>query len=150
MKINKIFTALAAVAMLFAASCTKMDVEEKEVCLEVNASNLHGNWELVSINGEAAAADFYINFDRSGNKFAIWETFTSIPSSYNYSEGTFEFYADPELGMKIRGIDSVKEEWSDMYVIKNLTKTSMTWVGVNDPNFVQTFNRIDKIPYAAN
>lgn len=148
MKINKIFTALAAMAMLCVASCTKMSVEETEVYLEVNASNLHGNWELVSINDEPAAANFYINFDRSGNKFAIWETFTSIPSSYNYSEGTFAFYTD-ERGMMIRGIDSIKEEWSDMYLIKKLTKTSMTWVGVNDPNFVQTFNRIDKIPYAA-
>ena len=66
MKINKIFTALAAMAMLCVASCTKMSVEETEVYLEVNASNLHGNWELVSINDEPAAANFYINFDRSG------------------------------------------------------------------------------------
>ena len=150
MKINKIYTALAALAMLFVASCTKVDVEQPEVYLEVNASNLHGNWELVSINDEPSAAKLYFNFVRSGNKFAIWESFTSIPTSYNYSEGTFEFYADPELGMMIRGIDSVKEEWNDMYVIKDLTKTSMTWVGVNDPTFVQTFNRVSTIPYAAN
>ena len=147
MKINKIYTALAAVAMLFVASCTKMTVET-ETYLEVNASNIHGNWELATINGEPAAANFYINFDRSGSKYAIWETFTSIPTSYNHSEGTFTFYTDPELGIMIRGIDSVKEEWSDMYVIKNLTKTSMTWVGVNDPTFVQTFTRISAIPFA--
>lgn len=66
----------------------------------------------------------------------------SIPSSYDYSEGIFKLYPEPELGVYIRGIDSVGEEWNDLYVIKNLTQQSMIWVGVNDPTFIQTFTRI--------
>lgn len=73
---------------------------------------------------------------------------TSIPSSYNYSEGTFALYADPELGTYIRGIDSVKEEWSDLYVITGLTKNQMVWTGVNNPSFIQVFNRVSTIPFA--
>ena len=53
---------------------------------------------------------------------------------------------DPELGIYIRGIDSVGEEWSDLYVIKQLTAKSMVWIGVNDPTFIQEFTRIDTVP----
>ena len=136
--------------MLFAVSCSKVNpTTSDEVLLEVNASNLDGNWQLSAINGEALeeGTSFYINFDRSGDKFKIWDSMTSIPSSYNYSEGTFALYTDPELGTYIRGIDSVKEEWSDLYVIKELTHSSMVWVGVNNPSFTQTFIRVSAIPF---
>lgn len=149
-RITAIFTALAGLALLFSTSCTKPDLHVVEY-LEVNASNLHGNWKLQSVNGELEKepAFFYINFDRSGNKYQIWENHASIPSTYNHSEGTFAFYTEPEVGTYIRGVDSIKEEWSDTYVIKDLTKDSMTWVGMNDPVFVQTFTRVDKVPVAA-
>ena len=89
---------------------------------------------------------FYINFDRSGEKFQIWENLTSIPSTFNHSEGTFKLYTDPELGVYIRGIDNVKEEWSDTYVIKELTRHQMVWVSMKDPTFIQVFTRIDTVP----
>ena len=145
--INKTLVMLSAV-LLFATSCTKEDVETVQY-LEVNASNIHGNWQLETINGTAVkdGSFFYINFNRSGQKFKIWDGMRTVPSSYDYSEGTFDFFTKPELGTYIRGIDSVKEEWGDLYVIKNLTKNSMTWVGVNDPTFIQTFIRVSKIPF---
>ena len=149
--LNRTFTALAAVAMILTVSCTKVNpVDETEVLLDVNASNLHGNWQLETINGAAVEEGtlFYINFNRSGEEFKIWENLTSIPSSYNYSEGTFTLYTDPVLGVYIRGVDNVKEEWSDLYVIKELTKNRMVWVGVNDPTFTQTFHRVSAIPFA--
>ena len=149
--LNRTFTALAAVAMILTVSCTKVNpVDETEVLLDVNASNLHGSWQLETINGAAVeeGALFYINFNRSGEEFKIWENLTSIPSSYNYSEGTFTLYTDPVLGVYIRGVDNVKEEWSDLYVIKELTKNRMVWVGVNDPTFTQTFHRVSAIPFA--
>ena len=149
--LNRTFTAFAAIAMILTVSCSKVNPADKsEALLEVNASNLHGNWQLESINGAALEGEtcFYINFNRSGEKFKIWENLTSIPSSYNYSEGKFALYTDPALGVCIRGIDSVKEEWSDLYVIKELTKNTMIWVGVNNPDFTQTFKRITKIPFA--
>ena len=148
--LNKISIALAAAAMILTVSCSKVNpADNTEKLLEVNASNLQGNWQLVAINGETLAegATFYINFSRSGQEFKIWDSMTSIPSSYNYSEGTFALYTDPELGTYIRGIDSVKEEWSDLYVVKELTKNSMVWVGVNNPTFTQTFNRVSSIPF---
>ena len=46
--------------------------------------------------------------------------------------------------VNITGLDNAGEEWGDLYVIKELTRTDMTWVGVNDPTFVQTFSRIQK------
>ena len=150
--LNRTFTALAAVAMILTVSCSKVNpTDETEVLLDVNASNLHGNWQLEAINGAAVEEGtyFYINFNRSGEEFKIWENLTSIPSSYNYSEGTFALYTEPETGTYIRGIDNVKEEWSDTYVIKDLTKDTMTWVGMNDPTFVQVFTRVDKVPVAA-
>ena len=149
--LNRTFTALAAVAMILTVSCSKVNpVEDTEVLLEVNASNLHGNWQLHAINGAAVEEGvlFYINFNRSGEEFKIWENLTSIPSSYNYSEGTFSLYSDPVLGVYIRGVDNAKEEWSDLYVIKELTRNRMVWVGVNDPTFTQTFHRVSAIPFA--
>ena len=149
--LNRTSTALAAVAMILTVSCSKVNpADETEVFLDVNASNLHGNWQLETINGAAVeeVTYFYINFNRSGEEFKIWENLTSIPSSYNYSEGTFALYTDPELGVYIRGVDNVKEEWSDLYVIKELTRNSMVWVGVNNPTFTQTFHRVSAIPFA--
>lgn len=149
--LNRIFTALAAVAMILTVSCSKVNpTNPEEALLEVNSSNLDGNWQLSAINGKALeeGSSFFINFDRSGDKFKIWDSMTSIPSSYNYSEGTFALYIDPELGTYIRGIDSVKEEWSDLYVITELTKNKMVWTGINDPSFVQVFNRVASIPFA--
>ena len=146
---NRIFTALAALAMVFAASCTKVNPkDESEQLLEVNSSNLHGNWSLETVNGAPVAEGtfFYIEFDRSGDKFQIWENLTSIPSTYNHSEGTFKLYTDPELGVYIRGIDNVKQEWNDMYIVKELSRNHMVWWGKNDPSFIQTFTRIDKVP----
>lgn len=148
--LNRIFIILAASTVLMALSCSKVNpVDETEPQLEVNASNLHGSWTLTSINTASLpqGAYFHINFDRSGDKFQIWNAMNSIPSSYDYSEGTFKLYSDdPELGIYIRGIDSVGEEWSDLYVIKQLTAKSMVWIGVNDPTFIQEFTRIDTVP----
>ena len=148
--LNRIFIILAASTALMALSCSKVNpVDETEQLLEVNASNLHGSWTLTSINAASLpqGAYFHINFDRSGEKFQIWNAMNSIPSSYDYSEGTFKLYSDdPELGIYIRGIDSVGEEWSDLYVIKQLTAKSMVCIGVNDPTFIQEFTRIDTVP----
>lgn len=146
---NRTFIVITAIAVALMTSCNK---PEKVAVpnLEVNASNLHGAWALTSVNGALILEEtsFYINFNRSGEKFQIWDAMNSIPSSYDYSEGTFKLYSDPELGVYIRGIDNVGEEWSDLYVIKELTHSSMIWIGVNDPSFVQTFERIDRVPVA--
>ena len=145
--LNRIFTILAAATMLMTASCSKVNpADEAEQLLEVNASNLHGKWALTSVNNASVleGAYFHINFNRSGEKFQSWNAMNSIPLSYDYSEGTFKLYDDPELGTYIRGIDNAGEEWRDCYVIKELTRNSMIWVGVNDPTFVQTFERIQK------
>lgn len=146
---NVIFAALAVLTLAFATSCEKDD-EMPVTYLEVNAANLHGNWMLESINGQPLKSGtyFYINFDRSGNRFCIWETLTSIPSSPNVDEGTFSIGTDPEAGAYIRGIGTTLEEWSDCYTVKGLTSDFMTWTGVNDPSFVQTFRRVEEIPFA--
>ena len=139
---------LSAAVLMFTTSCTKEGAETVQY-LEVNASNIHGNWQLEPKNGVAVedGSFFYINFNRSGQEFKSWDGMNSMPNTYDYSEGTFDFKYDPELGTQIRGIDSAKEEWGDLYVIKELTKNSMVWVGVNDPTFIQTFIRVSKIPF---
>ena len=148
--INKTLMILSAAALMLTVSCTKEDTKVEQY-LEVNASNLHGNWQLETQNGSALeeGAFFYINFNRSGQEYKSWNGMGSIPNSYDYSEGTFDFYNDdPELGITIRGIDNALQDWNDRYVIKDLTKTHMTWIGVNDPTNIQTFKRITKIPFA--
>lgn len=146
--LNKSVIMLTIVAAFFTVSCEKVETPVVEY-LEVNASNLHGNWVLKSINDSPVqdGACFYINFNRSGNEYTIWETMTSIPSTPNVDKGTFAIYTDPELGAYIRGIDEIGQEWSDRYVIKDLTKTTMTWVGVNDSGTVQKFERVDEVPF---
>ena len=144
-KLNIIAIALVSTSMLLTVSCSKSNPDEQKVIfLEVNASNLHGKWALATVNNAPVpeGAYFHINFNRSSEEFQIWNAMNSIPSSYDYSEGIFKLYQEPELGVYIRGIDSVGEEWNDLYVIKNLTQQSMIWVGVNDPTFIQTFTRI--------
>jgi hypothetical protein len=139
---------LVCVMMLALFSCQKAATVTPP--MQVNASNLNGNWMLQSINGTPLAGDtyFYIRFEMSGNKFTIWENLTSIPAGYNIDEGTFTFYVEPTVGTYIRGIDSIKDkEWSDMYYVKGLTESSMTWVGYNNPSFVQDFVRVETIPY---
>ena len=140
---------LSAAVLLLTASCTKENAEPVQY-LEVNASNLHGNWQLETYNGSALAEGsfFYISFNRSGQEFKSWNGMNSMPNTYGYSEGTFDFKYDPELGTQIRGIDSAKEEWDDLYVIKDLTKNSMVWVGVNNPTNIQTYIRVSEIPFA--
>ena len=147
--INKTLLILSAAAFILAVSCTKDD-KTVEQYLEVNASNIHGNWQLETQNGTALpeGSFFYINFNRSGQEYKSWNGMNSIPGSYDYSEGVFEFYTEAELGTSIRGIDNALQDWNDRYVIKDLTKTHMTWVGVNDPSFIQTFKRIAKVPFA--
>ena len=147
--INKTLMILSAAALMLAVSCTKEDTKVEQY-LEVNASNLHGNWQLETKNGSALEEGtfFYINFNRSGQEFKSWSAMNSIPNSYAYSEGIFEFYTDAELGTSIRGIDTALQDWNDRYVIKDLTKTHMTWIGVNDPTHIQTFKRVAKIPFA--
>ncbi len=147
--INKTLMMLSAAVLLLTASCTKENAEPVQY-LEVNASNLHGNWQLETYNGSALAEGsfFYINFNRSGQEFKSWNGMNSMPNTYDYSEGTFDFKYDPELGTQIRGIDSAKEEWDDLYVIKDLTKNSMVWVGVNNPTNIQTYIRVSEIPFA--
>lgn len=144
--IDRTFAAIAALMVFVLSSCTK-EADDREVWLDVNASNLHGAWELTAINGQPLEEGTYVHitFDRSGNKFEIKENHTSIPSSYNHSEGTFAIYIDPELGAYIRGVDLVKEEWRDTYLIKDLTRDSMIWYGMKDPTFIQEFRRIESV-----
>ena len=89
--LNKSVIMLTIVAAFFTVSCEKVETPVVEY-LEVNASNLHGNWVLKSINDSPVqdGACFYINFNRSGNEYTIWETMTSIPSTPNVDKGKRE------------------------------------------------------------
>jgi len=143
---NMVIRLMAVLAAVMAVSCAKENPATDY--LEVNASNLNGNWKLTSIDGAPIndGTYFYINFESSGHEYKLWENLTSIPESYNFDKGTFRIDVDEEEGAYIRGINEVLEDWAHLYLIVDLTENSMTWIALDDKTIVHKLVRIEDIP----
>jgi hypothetical protein len=81
----------------------------------------------------------------------IFKMYTNIDGFTNVAQvetGRFVLYVDELLGAAvIRGdYDHGAGEWAHRYTITELTKDSMTWTALDDPDFVQIFSRVDEIP----
>ena len=146
---NKFLALFAVLIASVAVSCNKMDEttdkmdETTEVYLDVTANNIQGSWELVSFKGEPLKGDtyFHISFDRAEKTYESKTNLNSIPGTYDFDEGTFQIGIDEELGAYIRGINIVLEEWSDRYIITELTRESMKWTGIKDPSNIMIFGK---------
>ena len=59
-----------------------------------------------------------------------------------------QYTTDPMNGAVINGkYDNDEGLWQHSYMVKDLTATEMTWIAVDDPNFIQHFVRVESIPY---
>lgn len=138
-RIKSLFVMLA-VAML-ASSCGK---EEPVVeYLDVTPNNISGEWKLVEWSGISQKYTyFYINFIRKDREFIIYQNFDSMGEMPHVVTGEFNIEPDVELGAIIVGMYDYDEGfWAHRYEVNDLTETTMTWVAVDDPSFVQKFVR---------
>lgn len=145
MNIFKSMFVMLAAAVL-AVSCGKENNEPVVEYLDVTPNNLAGEWQLVEWKGEALNAEtyFYIDMIRKDREYVIYQNFDSMGSMPHVITGNYNIETDLELGAIIRGkYDYDGGFWSHEYEVNDLTKTSMTWVAVDDPTFVQKFVRAE-------
>lgn len=144
-----ILASVIIAAMMFSA-CSKQVTPTVEY-LEVNANNISGNWKLDKWNGSdmASGTYMYVKFVRNGTTFDMWQNMDSFSNIPHYSFGNFNILIDEERGAYIIGEYLPQDTgfWKHNYLVKDLTKDTMTWVAMDDENFVQHFVRVDSIPY---
>ncbi len=140
-----IFTALT---LLLFASCQK-PVPVEEPSLEVTPNNIQGKWSLSSWKGVELPEGryFYIEFTRRDRLFTSYENTASyVPHK---ESGYYTITINESLGASvISGMkdNSMGEEWNHRYIVTNLTKDSMTWTVLGDPDDVSVFVRVDSFP----
>ena len=140
---NKIISTFAFVAVwLLAVACGK---EEPVITyLEVTPNNVSGEWKLVEWNGVAldAGTYFYIDLVRKDRKFTIYQNFDSMGDMPHEITGEFNIELSDIGEPVMRGTYDYGEGlWSHKYLVKELTETSMKWIAVDDPAFIQKFVR---------
>ncbi len=142
-RIKSIFVVLAA--LLLTIACNK---EEQPVVeyLDVTPNNISGEWQLVEWKGAALDEDtyFYIDLVRKDREFVIYQNFDSMGDMPHVVTGNFNIETDLVKGAIISGMYDYSEGyWAHQYEVNDLTSTTMTWVAVDDPAFVQKFERCE-------
>ena len=135
----------AVIAVLCACTFISCDGKEDIPVIEykdVTANNLRGEWEQVSINGEPMKEGtfFHITFITKDTEYVIEHNLSSSSSSSYIEKGVFGIETD-DNGALIRGINVVFQNWSQKYYVRDLTDSSMKWVGKTDGE-VKIFRRI--------
>ena len=140
---KKFFGILLVALASISSSCTKVD--PAPVYLEVNQSNIAGDWALVSWNGVDLNAGTYLNLSlvRNDSSFRLLTNIDSFPGGSGHElTGKFNLKRDLEDNVIIWGqYDHDSGFWNE-YIISELTADSMKWTSVSDPDFVQVFNRV--------
>lgn len=138
------FLIAMALSAVVAASCEKNDMTEPaEELLEVNVTNISGEWKLVEWNGAALAEGTYVNIDiqRDGT-YTMKQNIDSFQNVPHTVTGRYALTVDVEA--VIRGAyDHDSGDWAHRYVITKLTKNKMLWTALDDSSFTQLFERID-------
>ena len=145
-KIKSIFAVLAVV--LLSVACSKEE-PVKEVELAVTPNNVSGAWKLVQWKGQDGSfvdldgdTYFYIDLVRKDRKFTIYQNFDSMGDMPHKVTGEFNIELSDIGEPIIRGVYDYSEGfWSHKYLVTSLTKTTMVWTSVEDPDFVQKFER---------
>ena len=120
-------------------------------CLEVNANNISGKWELVEWNDAELAEGTYVYIElvRNDRTYTMYQNLDSFSDVPHVVTGSYYIDTDVELGAVIRGnYDHDSGDWAHRYIVKSLTATTMIWVAKDNENFVQKFKRVDSIPVA--
>ncbi len=132
----------ALAAIMFSVSCGKKDPVVEY--LDVTPNNIAGEWKLVEWEGTSLddGTYMYVEFVRKDREFTIYQNFDSMGDMPHIVTGTFNIETDVELGAIIRGLYDYDEGvWAHDYEVNELTKDSMTWIAVDDPDFVQKWVR---------
>ncbi len=147
---NIVKVLIAAVVLMVTSCVSKKDTEPAPQYLDVNASNIAGNWALQTLNGEALAKDIYLYLDlvRKDMTFSMYTNIDGFTNVAHVETGRFVLYVDELLGAAvIRGdYDHGAGEWAHRYTVTELTSESMIWTALDDPTFVQVFKRVEEIP----
>ena len=134
---------LAAVTLFATVSCEKAPVVVSDE-LEVNANNISGQWELVSMNGNQIleGSSLHMEFIRNDKKFVIEDGMEGFAAAPKISTGRFDFEENDALGVILIGIyDHDNGFWNDKYIVSSLTKDTLTLTGVKS-GLVQVFHRM--------
>ena len=138
------FLIALALSAVVAASCEKNDMTEPaEELLEVNVTNISGEWKLVEWNGAALSEGTYVDIDiqRDGT-YTMKQNVDSFQNVPHTVTGRYALTVDVEA--VIRGsYDHDSGDWAHRYVITKLTKSRMLWTAVDDSSFTQLFERVD-------
>lgn len=138
MKIKSLIAVFSAVVL--AVSCAK----EAPVVnyLEVTPNNIAGEWQLVEWNGTSLNEGTYMYLDlvRKDKKFTIYQNFDSMGRLPHVVTGNFNIVVDIDAVIKGK-YDHDEGLWAHDYIVRDLTKDSMTWIAADDPTFVQKFVR---------
>ena len=132
--------------VLAAVSCEKKS-ETAEPWLAVTSNNISGIWKLAEWNGNKPAEGTYVYMEitRSDKEFTIYDNLNTF--SAHKTTGRYNIVEDDVLGSVIRGMyDHGKGDWSHRYVIRNLTKESMTWIATDDATNISVYVRCTEIP----
>lgn len=150
--LNKTLLPLMAVLAFMSVSCEKNgSVEPEEPQLEVNANNISGMWELVEWNGSSLAEGTYVYLDfvRNDRTYTMYQNIDSFADVPHTVTGSYYIDLDVELGAVIRGnYDHDSGDWAHRYIVKSLTASKMVWVAKDNAEFIQTYQRVDRIPVA--
>ncbi len=125
------------------------DSQPVEPSLNVTANNLAGTWHLATWHGEplAEGSFVYIEFVRKGQTFKLYQNLDSFRPVIK--SGRFSITTDEKLGAAVLSGDydhSLNATWAHRYVVRDLTKTSMTWIVTTDEDDVTVYERCDGIP----
>lgn len=138
----------AILSLAVTAFCSCSDkIDYSDTGLDVNPNNLAGVWHLASWNGSPMAEGtfVYIEFTRKDKEYTMYQNLDSFTS--RLITGNYNLRSDAEFGPYILGqYDYDNGEWAHRYLIRDLTRESMTWIAMDDHNEIQVFKRIDKIP----
>lgn len=135
---------LCIAGLLCAIACVKEE-QVGEPQLEVNRNNISGEWELVEWNGNSLEEGtfFRITLVRNDGTFTIVQNMDAFPEIPREITGRYDLSEDEVYGSVITGIyDHDSGFWSHKYSITVLTSRMMKWVAVDDPSFVQLFERV--------
>ncbi len=133
---------------VFAMACDD-DKQPVDPYLNVTANNLAGTWRVAAWHGEplAEGSFVYLEFVRKDQLFKLYQNLDSFGPVIR--SGRFSITTDEKLGASVLSGDydhSLNATWAHRYVVRDLTKTSMTWIVTTDESDVTVYERCDAIP----
>ncbi len=140
----KIAYKIILVSFLFVGllGCDK-DEAPVDLTVEVNYNNMSGTWKLHSWKGKVLAEQqyCYLVLEDVEHRFELYDNFNSM---YVHKEtGDYEISGDEKDGFMLTGSYDFRDEVWKNYVIRELTKTTMTLQVEDKPEDVSVYVRTE-------